>query len=182
MKTRILAVALLALLGCKTSPPLPVVCPTSPGDPATFCALNQAPYVVRATVSAFGTSTRVLDLTGFHDIPFTPASLQIDSLPGTLSRGDLTGRIDILIRGCIDKDGNTIDGPLQTDAGKASGYFFIVPADGYAVVIPQGYFRLQGGLLYNSGLAAQGMAESEVRSQLAQAQTDPACRAADAGL
>jgi hypothetical protein len=178
----LLVAASVALAACKTSPPLEVVCPTSAGDPVSWCTLNQAPYVVKATVAAWGTSTRVLDLTGFHDIPFTPVSLEIDAVAGPLSRGNLTGRLDVLMRGCIDEAGTTIDGPLSTEAGKAHGYFFIAEADGYAVVLPQGYFRFEGSQLLNSGAALQGMTEAEVRSQLNGAVvTDPRCSSPDSG-
>ena len=176
--------ATMTLSGCKCGPPPEVVCPTSAGDPVEWCTLNQASFILKATVTNYGTgsATRVMDLTGFHDIPFTPVRLHIDPVPGQLSRGSVDDPLDVLVRGCIDQGGNSIDGPLAADGGMESGYFFVVPADGYAVVVPQGYFHLEGGRLYNSGLAADGMTEGEVRSLLTQAQADPGCRPPDAGL
>jgi len=170
---------LLALSACQTNPPPVVVCPTTPGDPVDFCTLDQAPMLVEATVAQWTTSgSRVLDLTGFHDTVFTPVALQILSSP----RGSASGRLDVLMRGCIDQDGNTIDGPLQTAAGLSSGWFFIVGSDGYDVVAPQGFFRRDGTLLRNSGVDAQGINEADFQTQIVQTAAKPGCGPPDASF
>ncbi|MBI5548555.1 MAG: hypothetical protein HY901_32125 [Deltaproteobacteria bacterium] len=155
-----LAVALLALgtAGCSTSEPLPVVCPESAGDPVGACEIAGAPLVIDATVEAWASSSRVLDLEGYPDTVFTPVALHVDRV----LKGAAVGRQDVLLVGCVGADGASIQGALETSSGKSSGLFFISSAGGYNVVVPQGFFRKEAGLLKNPGFAAEGLVESEL--------------------
>ena len=144
-----------------------------------MCALNRSPLIVEATVEAWASSSsRVLDLTGYTDVVFTPVALDVTRS----RRGGASGRLDVLFVGCIGTDGSSIQGALQTDGGKSSGLFFVVPADGYDVVVPQGFFRRDGDLLKNAGVAADGLSQDEFDKQLAQAAANPDCTPPDAGL
>ena len=175
------ATALLAAhSGCKTAPPPDVVCPTTAGDPIDFCTINQAPLLVKATVQQWTSGgTRVLDLTGFTDTAFTPVALVVAQSP----RGSASGRLDVLMRGCIDATGTSIDGPLKTESGLSTGWFFITPEDGYDVVEPQGFYWFGGDLLHNSGIdATVGISESELMDRIAGEAAVPGCNPPDASL
>lgn len=155
--------------GCPTSEPPPVVCPTGAGDPVPACGIAGAELVVEATVSAWANKSEVVDLTGFPETVVTPVALQVKrSL-----KGGASGRLDVLLIGCVSGDGASIQGPLQTAAGKSEGYFFIMAADGYPVVVNQGFFRRDGTLLKNPGVAVDGITEAEFTQQT---------RCGDAGL
>ena len=157
-----LFLASILLAGCKTSDPPEVVCPKTAGDPIGMCEIAAAPLVVEATIDQWSNQSRVLDLTGFPDTVLTPVALQVKrSLKGSAS-----GRLDVLFVGCVSGDGASIQGPLQTSAGKSEGYFFITAADGYAVVWPQGFFRRDGVLLKNAGAASDGITEAEFFTQM----------------
>ena len=153
-----LVAVLVLAAGCKTSDPPEVVCPQGAGDPVPMCGIAGAELVVEATVEAWAGESKVLDLTGFPDTVVTPVALQVSrSLKGSAS-----GRLDVLFVGCIGDEGSSVQGPLQTAAGKSEGYFFVMAADGYAVVVPQGFFRREGGLLKNAGEASEGITEAEL--------------------
>ncbi len=164
MNRRLLPLLLVSLLhaGCSTSSPPPVVCPQGVGDAVPMCSFAGAEVVVEATVEAWSNTSRVVDLAGFPDTVVTPVSLDITRV----LKGPLSGTLSALLVGCVSGDGTSIQGPLQTAAGKSSGYFFIIEADGYAVVVNQGFFRRDGNLLKNPGVAVEGITESEFTSQL----------------
>lgn len=157
-----LLLASLLLAGCSTSSPPEVVCPKGVGDAVSMCSLAGAEVVVEAAVEAWANQSRVVDLEGFPDTVVTPVSLDIKRV----LKGPLSGKLSALFVGCISGDGTSIQGPLQTAAGKSEGYFFIVEADGYAVVVNQGFFRRDGSLLKNPGVAAEGITETEFSSRL----------------
>lgn len=172
-RTLLLALATLAFSGCKTSDPPPVECPTSAGDPVALCSIAKADLVVEAAVQAWTSEgSRVLDLEGFPDTVMTPAALDVKRvLRGTA----FPGRLDVMIVGCIAKDGTSVQGPLQVGESKSEGYFYVVRADGYNVLVPQGFFRREAGLLKNAGEAAEGIPEADFFGKMS-------CGAADAGL
>ncbi|MGC4123083.1 MAG: hypothetical protein QM765_52650 [Myxococcales bacterium] len=157
----ILLVLFLQLAGCSTSPP-EVVCPKGVGNAVDMCSFAGATAVVEATVEAWANTSRVVDLAGFPDTVVTPISLNITK---TL-KGPLSGKLSALLVGCVSGDGSSIQGPLQTAEGKSSGYFFIVEADDYAVVVNQGFFRRDGNLLKNPGVASEGLTETDFRNRL----------------
>jgi hypothetical protein len=177
MRSPVLA-SLLLLAACKTAAPPDVVCPTSAGDPVAYCDLNHAVLIVDATVQEWSGTSHVLDLTGYPDVVFTSVALQVNSA----KRGGASGRLDVLMVGCIGSDGTSVQGPLQTSSGKSSGLFFIVPADGYDVVMPQGFFVRDGDLLKNAGIAAAGISEADLDNELVKASADRDCRPPDAGF
>jgi len=116
--------------------------------------------VVEGAVEAWGQTPRVLNLTGFGDTVVTPGAIDIHQVV----RGGVstTARLDVLFVGCIGSNGESIQGPLETSAGKSEGYFFIRDEGDYFVVVPQGFFRLENGLLTNPGIASGGITESEL--------------------
>jgi hypothetical protein len=132
------------------------------GDPVSMCSLAGADVVVEATIEAWSNTSRVVDLAGFPDTVATPVQLDIKRV----LKGPLKGKVSVLFVGCVSGDGTSIQGPLQTAAGKSEGYFFIVEADDYAVVLNQGFFRRDGSLLKNAGVASEGITESEFTTQL----------------
>jgi len=151
------------LVGCSTCAPPDVVCPTGVGNAVSMCSIAASDLVVEATVEAWASQSRVLDLEGYPDTVFTPVALRISRA----LKGSASGRLDVLMVGCVSGDGSSIQGPLQTVAGKSEGYFFIVPADGYNIVVNQGFFRREDGLLKNAGVASEGITESEFATQTA---------------
>lgn len=169
---RLALLALLASVGCHTSEPPEVYCPAPLDEPVSWCSLNQAPLIVEATVEPWAKEARVLDLEGFPDTVFTPAPLRVKrSL-----RGGASGRLDVLVSGCIGEDGSSIEGPLTS-----SGIFLIVPADGYAVLKPHGFFRWDGELLKNPGVAKDGITEAELLEQLRKVSELPTCAPVGSG-
>ena len=150
------------LAGCPSGTLPEVVCPKGVGDSIAMCSMAGADVVVEATVEAWSNTSRVVDLTGFPDTVATPVSLNITRV----LKGPLKGKVAALLIGCVSGDGTSVQGPLQTAAGKSEGYFFIVEADDYAVIVNQGFFRRDGSLLKNPGVASEGMTETEFMNQL----------------
>lgn len=178
MIRRLAPLVLLFSAACPAcqEPPEPS-CPATPGDVISFCEIAQAELIVEATVVDFSTTARVLNIEAFPDVTFTPAAIQIDHA----LRGTRSGRLDVLIPGCITGAGESLVGPLDVNGVRSTGYFFIVAADGYAVVKAQGFFRRDGDLLRNTGVAKDGLTESALKEGVAEAAKTPTCPSADAG-
>lgn len=167
MRLRILAPCVFLLSAACPScqdPPAPE-CPSDPGPVIPLCEIVKAEMIIEGSVSNFSTSSRVLSIEGFPlETTFTPAAVAVRHA----LRGEATGRLDVLVPGCIDAAGESMVGPMLKDGDPADGFFFIKAADGYAVLVPQGFFRREGALLRNRGEAEKGLTESELKATIQQ--------------
>jgi hypothetical protein len=115
-----------------------------------MCSFAGAEVVVEATVEA-GPTPPASSTSPASRTPWSPGLARHHPR----AQGAALGEAERALVGCVSGDGTSIQGPLQTAPASPTGYFFIIEADGYAVVVNQGFFRRDGNLLKNPGVPSR---------------------------